>query len=112
MSAAYLETLLHHSRRVLELAAEGDTAALEAALAERRAHLANLPAAFPDGVPTEEALAEVRRLEAEALALLSHQRDEVGRELLDLRRGRTAMAGYRPVSSTNAEVARFLDQSG
>lgn len=113
MSIAYLETLLQHSRRVRELAEIGDTVALEAALSARRAHLETLPAIFrKDGPPADEALAEVRRLEAETMEILGRQRDDAGRELLELRRGRTAMAGYRPAVGANAEVARFLDQSG
>lgn len=113
MSAAYLETLLQHSRRVLEFASAGDTNALEAALAARRAHLEALPTVYRDGArPPDEALAEVRRLEEETMELLRCQRDAAGQELLELRRGRTAMAGYRPMPGVNAEVARFLDQSG
>ena len=112
MSVAYLETLLQLSRRVLELAGAEDPAALEAALTARRAHLTALPAELPNGARAEELLAEIQRLETETMALLRRQRDETGRELLELSRGRTAMAGYRPISSPNAEAARFLDQSG
>jgi hypothetical protein len=113
MSTPNLEALLQSSRRVLALAVEGDTDALTDALAERRNHLGALSIQMEAGsAPGNEALAELRRLEAETMEHLRRQRDQVGQELLELRRGRTAVAGYRPAPAASEEVSRFLDQSG
>jgi hypothetical protein len=96
------DELVRLAERELELVRDGDGAELPAALARRAARAAILGQALPADRPALERLAE---LQDQLVIELTLTRDEAGRELAMLRRGRGAVQGYR--SAAGADVPRL-----
>ncbi len=111
MSPPVVATLQRHSRELVDvLQSETADELLPTLVLRRRDDLEALGAALAAGETlTPEVTAELEQLDREVTDAMARRRDQVSRQLVALRRGRSAGSAYRPEGQS---VARFMDRAG